>query len=92
MKRTVYCGGFYDGGDGKRGPLGVGLPVKESIVRKVGPDGIELEYINARQRKVPIPLKNTSVMMKLSWANAPTQAASTCAKKNFYHALRSAVA
>ena len=62
---VVHCSGHCDGDGGKPGILGVGLAVRESIVRALDPDGIVPEHISAR-------LLNLSLSLKLwspEWSN-----------------------
>ena len=54
---VVHCSGHCDGDGGKPGILGVGLAVRESIVRALGPDGIVPEHISARLLKVRVIFK-----------------------------------
>ena len=45
---------------GKKGQRGVGLAIKEEIVKKADKDGITIECINTRLPKASIPIKSTS--------------------------------
>ena len=59
----VYFNGDCSGVKGRKGQHGVGLAVKEEIVKKAGKDGIAVECINARLLKARISIKSTFVTM-----------------------------
>ena len=88
---VVHCSGHCDGDGGKPGILGVGLAVRESIARALGPDGIVPEHISARLLKVRVIFKHrTATTFTVGYA--PTETAATCHKSKFWKELRSTVA
>ena len=88
---VVRCSGHCDGDGGKPGILGVGLAVRESIVRALGPDGIVPEHISARLLKVRVIfIHRTATTFIVGYA--PTETAATCHKSKFWKELRSTVA
>ena len=58
---------------GRKGQHGVGLAVKEEIVRKAGEDGITIECISARLLKTRISIKSNFVTFVVAYA--PTEKA-----------------
>ena len=88
---VVHCNGHCDGDGGKPGILGVGLAVRESIVRALGPDGIVPERISARLLKVRVIFKHRTATTFIV-GYAPTEIAATCHKSKFWKGLRSTVA
>ena len=79
---VVHCSGHCDGDGGKPGILGVGLAVRESIVRALGPDGIVPEHISARLLKVRVIFKHRTATTFIV-GYAPTETAATCHKSKF---------
>ena len=76
---VVHCSGHCDGDGGKPGILGVGLAVRESIARALGPDGIVPEHISARLLKVRGIFKHRAATTFVV-GYAPTETAATCHK------------
>ena len=88
---VVHCSGHCDGDGGKPGIPGVGLAVRESIVRALGPDDIVPEHISARLLKVRVIFKyRTATTFIVGYA--PTETAATCHKSKLWKELRSTVA
>ena len=54
----VYFSGDCSGVKGRKGQHGVGLAVKEEIVKKVGKDGIAIECISTRLLKARISIQS----------------------------------
>ena len=88
---VVHCSGHCDGDRGKPGILGVGLAVRESIARALGPDGNVPEHISARLLKVRVIFKHRAATTFIM-GYAPTETAATCLKSKFWKELRSTVA
>ena len=88
---VVHCSGHRDGDGGKPGILGVGLAVRESIARALGPDGIVPEHISARLLKVRVIVKRRAATTFIV-GYASTETAATCHKSKFCTELRSTVA
>ena len=88
---VMHCSGHCGGDGGKPGILGVGLAVRESIARALGPDGIVPEHISARLLKVRVIFKHRATTTFIV-AYAPTETAATCHKSKFWKELRSTVA
>ena len=55
----VYFSGDCSGVKGKKGQHGVGLAIKEEIVKKAGKDGIAIECISARLLKARLSIRST---------------------------------
>ena len=86
---------FYFSGDctgvrGKKGHHGVGLAIKEEIVKKAGRDGITIECINARLLKARISIKSSFITFVVAYT--PTETAAEGEKENYMSALNSTVA
>ena len=79
---VVHYSGHCDGDGGKPGIHGVGLAVRESIVRALGPDGIVPEHISARLMKVRVIFKHRTTTIFIV-GYAPTETAATCHKSKF---------
>ena len=88
---VVHCSGHCDGDGRKPGILGVGLAVKGSIARALGPDGIVPEHISARLLEVRVIFKHRTATTFIV-GYAPTEIAATCHKSKFWKELRSTVA
>ena len=56
---------------GRKGQHGVGLAIKEEIVKKAGEDGITIECISARLLKARISIKSNFVTFMVAYA--PTE-------------------
>ena len=69
----VYFSGDRSGIKDRKGQHGVGLAVKEDIVKKVDKDGIAIEYISATPQKARISIKSNFVTIVI--ADAPTEEA-----------------
>ena len=57
----AFFSGDCSGVKGWKGQHGVGLAIKEEIVKKAGEDGIAIECISARLLKARISIKSNSV-------------------------------
>ena len=88
---VMHCSGHCDGDGGKPGILGVGLAVRESIARALGPDGIVPEHISARLLKVRVIFKHRAATTFIV-GYAPTETAAACHTSKFWKELRSTVA
>ena len=86
----VYFSGDCSGVKGRKGQHGVGLAVKEEIVKKAGKDGIAIECISARLLKARISIKSTFVTFVVAYA--PTEDAAQGEKAKYMAALNSTVA
>ena len=87
----MHCSGDCDGDGGKPGKLGVGLAVRESIARALGPDGLVPEHISARLLKVRVIFKHRTAKTFIV-GYASTETAATCHRSKFWKELRSTVA
>ena len=58
---------------GRKGQHGIGLVIKEEIVKKTGEDGITIECISARLLKARISIKSNFVTFVVAYA--PTEEA-----------------
>ena len=74
---------------GKKGQHGVGLAVKETIVKKTGEDGITIECISARLLKARISIKSNFVTFVVVYA--PTEEAPEGKKAKYMAALNCTV-
>ena len=86
----VYFSGDCTGVRGKKGQHGVGLAIKEEIVKKAGKDGITIECINARLLKARISIKSSLVTFVVAYA--PTETATEGEKAKYMSTLNSTVA
>ena len=86
----VYFSGDYTGVREKKGQHGVGLAIKEEIVKKAGKDGIAIECISARLLKARISIKSSFVRFVVAYALTETAAEGEKAK--YMSALNSTVA
>ncbi|CAN0328179.1 unnamed protein product, partial [Ascophyllum nodosum] len=68
---------------------GVGLAVKENIVKKAGENGITIECISARLLKARIPIKSNFVTFVVAYA--PTEEAPEEQKAKYMAALNCTV-
>ena len=75
---------------GKKGQHGVGLAIKEEIVKKAGEGGIAFECISARLLKARISIKSNFVTFVVSYA--PTEEAPEEQKAKYMAALNCTVA
>ena len=75
---------------GRKGQHGVGLAIKEKIVKTTGEDGITIECISARLLKARI--SNTSSFVTFVAAYAPTEEAPKGQKAKYVAALNCTVA
>ena len=67
----VFFSGDYSMVKGRKGQHGVGLAIKEEVVKKAGEDGITIECISARLRKALISIKSNFVTSVVAYA--PTE-------------------
>ena len=93
ISASGYC--VFFSGDcsivkGRKGQHGVGLAIKEEIVKKAGEDGITIECISARLLKAQISIKSNFVMFVLTCA--PTEEAPEGQKTRYMAALNCTVA
>ena len=70
---------------GRKGRHGVGLAIKENIVKKAGEDGITIECISARLLKARISIKPNFVTFVVAYA--PTEEAPEGQKAKYISAL-----
>ena len=75
---------------GRKGQHGVGLAIKEEIVKKAGEDGITIECISARLLKARISIKSNFVTFVVAYA--PTEEAPEGQKAKYMAALNCTVA
>ena len=75
---------------GTKGQHGVGLAIKEEIVKKAGEDGITIECISARLLKARISIKSNFVRFVIAYA--PTEEAPEGQKAKYMAALDCTVA
>ena len=75
---------------GKKGQHGVGLAIKENIVKKAGEDGITIECISARLLKAPISIQSNFVTFVVAYA--PTEKAPKGHKAKYMATLNCTVA
>ena len=80
-----YFSGDCTGVRVKKGQHGVGLAIKEGIVKKAGKDGITIECINARLLKACISIKSSFVTFVVAYA--PTETAAEGEKAKYMSAL-----
>ena len=64
----VFFSGYCSGVKGRKGQHGVGLAIKEEIVKKAGEDGIAVECISARLLKARILITSNSVTFMVAYA------------------------
>ena len=83
--RVYFCGDC----SGVKGQHGVGLAVKEEIVKNAGKDGIAIECISARLLKVRFSIQSTFVTFVIAYA--PTEDATDGEKAKYMAALNSTV-
>ena len=75
---------------GRKGQHGVGLAIKENIVKEAGEDGITIECISARLLKARISIKSNFVTFVVAYA--PTEEAPEEQKGKYMAALNCTVA
>ena len=75
---------------GRKGQHGVGLAIKENIVKKAGKDGITIECISACLLKAQISIKSNFVTLLVAYA--PTKEAPEGQKAKYMAALNCTVA
>ena len=75
---------------GRKGQHGVGLAIKEKIVKKAGDDGITIECISARLLKARISIKSNFFTFVVAYA--PTEEAPEGQKAKYMAALNYTVA
>ena len=76
--------------NGRKGQHGVGLAIKENIVKKAGEGGITIECISASLLKVRISIKSNFVTFVVAYA--PTEEATEGQKAKYTAALNCTVA
>ena len=81
----VFCSGDCSMVKGRKGQRGVGLAIKEEIVKKAGEDRIAIGCISARFLKARIPIK--SIFVTFVVAYAPTEKAPEGQKVKYMAAL-----
>ena len=86
----VFFSGDCSGVRGRKGQHGVGLAIKEEIVKKAGKDGITIECISARLLKTRISIKSNFVTFVVAYA--PTEEALEWQKAKYMAALNCTVA
>ena len=86
---TVFSGDC-SGVKGRKGQHGVGLAIKENIVKKTGEGGITIECISARLLKARILIKSNFVTFVVAYA--PTEEAMEGQKAKYMAALNCTVA
>ena len=86
----VFFSGDCSGVKGRKGHHGVGLTIKEEIVKKAGEDGIIIECIDARLLKARISIKSNFVTFVVVYA--PTEEAPEGQKAKYMAALNCTVA
>ena len=86
----LFYSGDCSGVKGRKGQHGVGLVIKENIVRKAGEDGITIECISARLLKARILIKSNFVTFVAAYA--PTEEAPEGQKAKYMAALNCTVA
>ena len=86
----VFFSGDYSGVKGRKGQHGVGLAIKEEIVKKDGEDGIAIECISARLLKARISIKSNFVTFVVAYA--PTEEVAQGQNAKYMAALSSTVA
>ena len=75
---------------GRKGQHGVGLTVKEEIVKKAGKDGIVVECISTHLQNARISIKSTFVAFVVAYA--PTEDATEGDKAKYYMAALNSTA
>ena len=86
----VFFSGVYTMVKGRKGQHGVGLAIKEEIVKKAGEDGITIECISARLLKARISIKSDFVTFVVAYA--PTEEAPEGQKVKYTAALNCTIA
>ena len=81
----VFFSGDCSGVKSRKGQHGVGLAIKEEIVKKTGEDGITIEYISARLPKARISIKSNFATFVAAYA--PTEEAPEGQKAKYMAAL-----
>ena len=86
----VFFSGDCSGVKGRKGQRGVGLAIKEEIVKKAGEDGITIECISARLLEVRILIKSNFVTVVVAYV--PTEEAPEGQKAKYMAAFNCTVA
>ena len=86
----VFCSGDCSMIKGRKGQHGVGLAIKDEIVKKTGEDGITIECISARLLKARILIKSNFVTFVVAYA--PTEEAPEGQKTKYMAALNCTIA
>ena len=86
----VFFSGDRSGVKGRKGQHGVGLAIKEEIVKKAGKDGIRSECISARLLKARTSIKTNFDTFVVAYA--PTEEAPEGQKAKYMAALNCTVA
>ena len=86
----VFFSGDCSGVKGRKEQHGVGLAIKEEIVKKVGEDGITIECISARLLKARISIKSNFVTFVVVYT--PTEEAPEGQKAKYMAALNCTIA
>ena len=85
----VYFSGNFSGVKVRKGQHGVGLAIKEDVVKKAGKDGIAIESIGAHLLKARISIKSNFVTFVVVYA--PTEEAPEGLRAKCMAALNSPV-
>ena len=86
----VYFSGDCSGVKGRKGQHGVGLAIKEDIVKKAGDDGRTIGCISARLLKDRVSIKSNFVTFVVAYA--PTEEAPEGQKAKYMAAINCTVA
>ena len=86
----VFFSGDCSGVKDRKGHYGVGLAIKEDMVKKAGEDGIAIECISARLLKARISMKSNFVTLVVAYA--PTEEAPEGQKAKYMATLNCTVA
>ena len=86
----VFFSGDCSGVKGRKGQRGVGLAIKEEIVKKAGEDGITIECISARLLEVRILIKSNFITVVVAYV--PTEEAPEGQKVKYMAAFNCTVA
>ena len=83
---------YFSGVKGRKGQHGVGLAIKEKIVKKAGKDGIAIECIRAHLLKARISIRSDFVTFVAAYNITPTEGAPEGQKAKYMAVLNSTVA
>ena len=86
----VFCSGDCSMIKGRKGQHGVGLAIKDEIVKKTGEDGITIECVSARLLKARIMIKSNFVTFVVAYA--PTEEAPKGQNTKYMAALNCTIA